>query len=80
MPGAAAPIEVMEMKMAKNSKDASIPDPLDPGHRPGQNSATPVGDAAVSEAEKELDDALRQTFPASDPISSESTLVSGGRQ
>jgi hypothetical protein len=68
------------MMMAKNSKDQSIADPLEPGHMPGQNSASPVEDVAVSEAEKELDDALQQTFPASDPISSESTLVSGGRR
>jgi hypothetical protein len=36
--------------------------------------------AAAGEAEKELDEALEHTFPASDPISAESTLVPGGRR
>ncbi len=31
-------------------------------------------------AEEELNDALEQTFPASDPVSIESTLVPGGRR
>jgi len=94
MPGEAAALKVMESNVAKKSKDASIPDPLEPGHIQGQNPATPervpghtqVHDddakkkSAAGEAEKELDDALEHTFPASDPISVESTLVSGGRR
>jgi hypothetical protein len=36
--------------------------------------------AAAREIEAELDDALEHTFPASDPISLESTLVPGSRR
>jgi hypothetical protein len=80
--------------MAKKKKAASKPDPLEPGNIPGQNPATPErmpGDtkandepaqdkAAAQEIEAELDDALEHTFPASDPISLESTLVPGSRR
>jgi hypothetical protein len=34
----------------------------------------------AGEAEEALDDALEQTFPASDPIAAESTLVTGRRR
>ncbi|HWK38349.1 MAG TPA: hypothetical protein VNR88_05485 [Hyphomicrobium sp.] len=83
--------------MARKDKKPAMPDPLEPGHIPGQNPATPErmpghtrfhDDEAEKndEAEKkaaedaELDDALEQTFPASDPISFESTLVAGRRR
>ncbi len=36
--------------------------------------------AAAREVDDELDDALEHTFPASDPISLESTLVPGSRR
>jgi len=80
--------------MARKDKKAAMPDPLEPGHIPGQNPATPermpghtrFHDHQDEDAEKkaaedaELDEALEQTFPASDPISFESTLVSGRRR
>jgi len=79
--------------MARKDKKPAMPDPLKPGHIPGQNPATPErmpGHTRFQdeEAEKkakaaedaELDEALEQTFPASDPISFESTLVAGRRR
>jgi hypothetical protein len=74
----------MESNMAKKTKGTSMPDPVVAAHVQGQNPATPerrdAKEAAAGEAEKELDDALEHTFPASDPISAESTLVPGGRR
>lgn len=78
--------------MAKKGKVASSPDPTEPGSVPPRASSTPermseqakarkVKDkAAAQEIDEELDDALEHTFPASDPISLESTLVPGGRR
>jgi hypothetical protein len=78
--------------MSRKDKPASMPDPLQPGRIAGKNSATPerIGHTRVhgavekkktaEEADEQLDDALEQTFPASDPISQESTLVPGGRR
>jgi hypothetical protein len=71
----------MELRMAKKSKGAPVPDPLALGHVQGRDPSTPKKEkAARNEADAELDEALEHTFPASDPISSESTLVPGGRR
>jgi hypothetical protein len=73
----------MEIKMATKSKDASIQNPARPERIPERKQVQGEGavpGAAADEAERELDNALQHTFPASDPISSESTLVSGGRR
>ncbi|MEI9901116.1 MAG: hypothetical protein WDN31_14330 [Hyphomicrobium sp.] len=52
--------------------------------RTPRSKGRPEGSAdekvAAAEAEEELDEALEQTFPASDPIAIESTLVPGGRR
>lgn len=80
--------------MATKGKAAASPDPLEPDNIPGRNPSTPERmsghrkaregkvkeKAAVQEINEELDDALEQTFPASDPISLESTLVPGGHR
>ena len=63
--------------MAKKSEGALVPDPLSPGRVPSMSKKET---AARQEADAELDEALEHTFPASDPISFESTLVSGGRR
>ncbi len=68
------------------------PDPLEPGHIPGQNAATPQRmpghtrhydspsdqsaiEYLTDEQDDALDEALRGTFPASDPVSLESPLI-----
>ena len=67
--------------MVKKSKRTSVPDPLKPEQTQGQKPVTSKSKkAARQEADAELDDALEHTFPASDPISAESTLVPGGRR
>lgn len=78
--------------MAKKGKAASSPDPTEPGSAPLRTPSTPermsepakarkVKDKATAqEIDEELDDALEHTFPASDPISLESTLVPGGHR
>jgi len=82
--------------MSKDKKKTTLPDPLEPGNIPGQNPATPErmpGHTRVyddkprkndkrdaGEAQQALDEALDQTFPASDPVSAESTLVTGRRR
>lgn len=43
--------------------------------KPGRQKAS-----AARKADSDLDEALEQTFPASDPISSASTLVTGSRR
>ncbi len=80
--------------MATKGKAAASPDPLEPDNIPRRNPSTPERmpghrkaregkvkeKAAAQEINEELDDALEQTFPASDPISLESTLVPGGHR
>ena len=63
--------------MTKKSKGASVQDLLERGHVKGQD---PKEKSARQEADAELDEALEHTFPTSDPISFESTLVPGGRR
>jgi len=81
----------VNMARKDTEKKTAMPDPLEPGQIPGQNPATPERMPGHTqfydeEAEKraaedaELDEALEQTFPASDPISFESTLVAGRRR
>jgi hypothetical protein len=71
-------------------------DPLEPGHIPGQNPATPErvpghtrhydkssDQSAIEELkdqkDRDLNEALEDTFPASDPVSLEAPLVTRGR-
>jgi hypothetical protein len=71
----------MVLRMTKKSKGASVPDLLERGHVKGQDPSTPRKEkSARQEADAELDAALEHTFPASDPISFESTLVPGGHR
>lgn len=46
--------------------------------RPRQSSRPKAEEA--QQIDKDLEAALEQTFPASDPVAIESTLVAGGRQ
>ena len=46
--------------------------------RAGQSSRPKAEEA--QQIDKDLEAALEQTFPASDPVAIESTLVAGGRQ
>jgi hypothetical protein len=80
--------------MANKKKAAALPDPLQSGHTSGRSPETAERmpghtevhelaakeKAAAREVDDELDDALEHTFPASDPISLESTLVPGSRR
>jgi hypothetical protein len=76
-----------EASMAANDEASASPGPGKKGPAAPDNpsgraqfpaDAAPQKDTA--EIEQELDEALEQTFPASDPISFESTLVPGGRR
>ena len=48
----------------------------------GSRRANPPGQRKeeAQQIDKDLEAALEQTFPASDPVAIESTLVAGGRQ
>lgn len=46
-------------------------------HLPAGPEARKAVKPKPEEIEKELEDALEQTFPASDPVAMESTLVAG---
>jgi len=73
-------LEAVEMTQKKRTD-------LSPASRSARPKATRGGSPAkadkkltAAEAERELDEALEQSFPASDPVAMESTLVSGGRR
>lgn len=54
--------------------------PTEPARAPSTvKKRVPNKAKAAAAAESELNEALEQTFPASDPISLESTLVPGSR-
>ncbi|MDH4983072.1 hypothetical protein [Hyphomicrobium sp. D-2] len=46
----------------------------------GTKKPTGQKSASARETDRDLDEALEQTFPASDPVSFESTLVPGSRR
>lgn len=64
--------------MAKK-KNEPAPDRLAPSHT-HEDKAKKKETAAKEIDEEELDEALEGTFPASDPVSFETTLVPGRRR
>ena len=56
------------------------PKPADRCPRGDDRSKSKVKPVAASKVDEELDQALEQTFPASDPVAMESTLMPGGRR
>jgi hypothetical protein len=71
-----------EVDMARKRATSGVPNPQELGSsrkaRGSDRARTPSkAETAAQETDDDLEDALEQTFPASDPISFQSTLVPG---
>jgi hypothetical protein len=72
-----APSEAAMAKNAKKKKDVPRAT-ADPSPQPATPKGTATG-LTAEEVDAELEDALEHTFPASDPVAMQSTLVPGRR-